>query len=199
VTSTAEMSLLPKALAATLDHIRLLRAKQETLTAAQIAAEEQLLHRVGRMHAAGDLDQLALIEFYESFSPAALPGFTKRWDHAIAFSTVQLYRTRTHLRHLKRNAPNMPDGTWQGTWPVEDGPVPIDGTPVVYVLYDAASHPCYVGSSEKLKGRLQAHDRDGKPYTRWTASRCEDREAAYQLEDRLLAQYMPYLNKRQGR
>jgi hypothetical protein len=184
---------------ATYAHITLLGRKQEQLRGAQIAAEEQLLHRAGQMYAAGEIGDVDLIELYEQFAPVALPGFTKRWDAAISLCTSRLQSLRTHHRHVTRNAPNMPDGTWRGTWPLGDSPVPIDGTPVFYMLYDDAGEPCYAGSSEKLRGRLQWHERDGKPFVQWTASRCADRESAYQLEDRHLGESLPYLNKRRGR
>ena len=184
---------------ATLSHIALLRHKQDALRAAQIAAEEQLLHRVGVMYAAGETSTDELAALYEFLATVGLPGFTKRWNAAISFSTSQLSSLRQHTRYLQRHAPNMPDGTWRGTWPLDDSPVPVNGIPVFYVLYDAAGDPCYAGSSRWFKGRLQQHGRDGKPFTTWSASRCGDREAAYALEDLHLAEALPYLNKRAGR
>lgn len=193
------MSDIAQQFNATLDHIRLLGEKQAALAAAQIAAEEQLLHRAGVMYAGGELDVDGLLSLNESLRPIALPGWTKRWDAAISLSAGRLPNLRKHLRYHRRNAPNDPDGTWRGAWPLNGGPVPIDGISVVYVLYDEDGVPCYVGSSDHLKGRLQGHERDGKPFVRWSASRCADREAAYELEDRVLAEFMPYLNKRRGR
>lgn len=189
----------PGKLAATLDHLALIRGKWEKLQAAQIAAEEQLLHRVGRMYEAREIGELQLIALYEAFSAVALPGYTKRWNAAVPLSAKRIPNLRTHLQYLLQNAPNMPDGTWRGTRPIGSGPIPVDGIPVVYVLYDAENGPCYVGSSEKFRARLQSHERDDKPFVRWSASRCSDREAAYQIEDRLLAEFKPYLNKRRGR
>jgi hypothetical protein len=182
---------------ATLRHIAQLRQKQDVLMAAQIAAEEQMLHRVGVMYTAGETDTDELAALYEFLAMVGLPGFTKRWDAAISFSTSRLSSLRQHNRYLQRHAPNMPDGTWRGTWPLGDSPVPANGIPVFYVLYDATGTPCYVGSSKWFKGRLQGHKE--KPFTTWSASRCDDREAAYALEDLHLAEALPYLNKRAGR
>jgi len=188
-----------EALTASLGHVTLLRDKQATLREAQVAAEGQILHRAGVMYETGEIDDAGLIAFYEAFRTVALPGFTKRWDAAIPMTAARLQNARARLRHQRRHAPNMPDGTWLGTLPLSDSGTPADGTPVVYVLYDAGSQPCYVGSSDHLRARLQQHERDGKPFTAWTACRCGDREAAYELEDRLLKEYKPYLNKRAGR
>lgn len=186
-------------LSATYEHIGLLRRKQETFRASQVAAEEQFLHRVGALYAAGALDAAGLRLVYEAYARLALPGLTRRWDTAVPVTVKQVRDLRQHLRHAERNAPNVPGGTWRGTWPLDAGPVPRDGTPAVYVLYDEASQPCYVGSTLRLRARLQQHRRDLKPFTSWTASRCADREAAYRLEERLLAEHQPYLNKRRTR
>lgn len=199
VTGRASDFLARSGLDATYQHVVLLRDKQAALHAAQIAAEEQLLHRVGVLYEAGEVDDDGLVALYEAFAAVALPKYTMRWNAAISFTAARLQSHRAHLRYLERHAPNMPDGTWRGTWPLGDGGTPADLVPVVYVLYDGDSEPCYVGSTERLRPRLQQHERDGKPFVHWTACRCDDREAAYQLEDRLLAEYKPYLNKRRGR
>lgn len=199
VNAAMATTTVPGELKATLEHLGLLYDVQAALHRARAAAEEQVMHRAGVLHAAGVMDEASLIALYGVVTAVGLPGFTKRWDASIGLQASRLPNLRTHLRHLERNAPNAPDGTWRGTWPLNGGPVPIDGIPVVYVLYDAESAPCYAGSSDHLKGRLQGHERDGKPFVRWTASRCSDREAAYRLEDRLLKESKPYLNKRAGR
>jgi len=184
---------------ATLAHIELLRAKQERLRAAQIQAEEQVLHSVGALFAAGEVDEAALVGFYNVFSAVALPGFTKRWNAAISCNAGRVQSLRQRDRWEAYHAPNMPDGTWNHPWPLGDHGTPANGVPVVYVLYDDKNVPCYVGSSEWLRGRLQQHERDGKLFVRWTASQCPSRDAAYELEDRLLSEFKPYLNTRAGR
>jgi hypothetical protein len=190
---------VPLSLRSSLDRIRLLRERQFALAAAQIEAENQLLHRAGAMLDVGELDIDGLLSLSAALSPVALAGWTKRWDAAISLKAGLLPNLRKHLNYQRRNAPNEPDGTWRGTWPLNGSPVPISGVPVVYVLYEDDGKPCYTGSSDHLMGRLQAHARDGKPFTWWTASRCADREAAYQLEVQVLGEHTPYLNKRAGR
>lgn len=187
-------------LSATYDHITLLRGKQERLRAAQIAAEEQFLHRAGQLYADSQLSEADLAFVYRAYAGSALPGLMKRWEANIPVPAGRMQYILRHLETLDRHAPNMPDGTWQGTWPLAaDDRVPAYGTCVVYVLYDAANEPCYVGSTQDLSARLKVHHKDRKPLARWTAFACADREAAYQLEERLLAEFQPYLNKRRGR
>lgn len=41
---------------------------------------------------------------------------------------------------------------------------------------------------------LAVHARQGKRWTRWQAHRCEDRDHAYEVEERFLQQYKPHLN-----
>jgi hypothetical protein len=103
------------------------------------------------------------------------------------------------METTRRHVPNSPDGTWHGTWPLHGGSFPSYGMCVVYVLYDHANAPCYVGSTQNLKVRLKWHAGDGKAFRQWTAFRCADRAAAYALEDRLLAEHKPYLNKKAAR
>lgn len=178
--------------AATLQHIGLLRRKQERLLETQIAAEEQFLHSVAAAHAAGELDTHGLAEAYQEYRLAAAAGFQKRWDAAIPVSAAT-------LREWPSAVPNGPSGSWEGTYPINGGPAPRPGVCVVYVLFDLANQPCYVGSTSGFRVRLGDHRRDGKSFVRWTAFPCTDREAAYQLEDRLLAEHQPYLNKKRGR
>jgi predicted GIY-YIG superfamily endonuclease len=68
----------------------------------------------------------------------------------------------------------------------------------VYVLFDAAGEPCYIGSTQNFRERARVH-RTGIAYERWVAYPCTDREAAYELETRLLKEHKPYRNKKRGR
>lgn len=87
---------------------------------------------------------------------------------------------------------------WLGTYPLGmNDPRPGRGVPVVYVLY-LDVEPIYAGSSDYFTGRLAAHRRDDKDFNRWRATACADRAAAYALEDRLLKQHLPTLNRRRG-
>ena len=184
-------------LEATHQHIVLLNGKRDRLLAAQLAAEEQFLTHVARLREAGSLSEAELALIYGSYADCAAPGYMKRWKAAIPVSAARLQRL---LRSPGRGAPNMPDGTWRGAWPLaEDAPLPPAGACVVYVLYDAANEPCYVGSSQNLRARLRSHKTAGKEFAWWTAFACADRETAYRLEERLRSEYQPYLNKKRSR
>lgn len=178
--------------AATLQHIGLLGRKQEHLLETQIAAERQFLHSVAAAYAAGELDMGGLAEAFQEYRVVAATGFRKRWDAALPVSAATLMAQPT-------GAPNGPAGSWEGTYPINGGPAPRPGVSVFYVLFDAANQPCYVGSTNAFRVRLGNHRRDGKTFVRWTAFPCPDREAAYQLEERLLAEYQPYLNRKRSR
>lgn len=180
---------------ATLQHITFLRAKQSMLHDRQVQAEQQILHRVGTDFANGSITLEELYEFYMRFRTAALDGFTNRWDEAISVPSIKVrFAAERHLR----NRPT-PEGTWSGIYPFAGQGLPEDLTSVVYVLFDAENVPCYVGSTHRFRKRLQRHLRDGKHFERWMAYRCEDRENAYALEARLLAEHMPYLNRKASR
>ena len=199
VTDAPDSAVHPS-LDATHQHIALLRRKQEQLRACQIEAEEQYLHRVGQLYADGQISEAELAFTYQAYAGIALTGFMKRWDAALAIPAARMQYVIRHLDTLERHAPNMADGTWQGAWPLDAGDrLPAYETCVVYVLYDATNEPCYVGSTQNLSARLKAHYKDGKPLVRWSAFPCADREAAYQLEEKLLAEYQPYLNKKRYR
>jgi hypothetical protein len=182
---------------ATYQHISLLDLKREQLEGIQIAAEEQFLHQLGVSYSEGRLNEVELALVYRAYVRLAVPGFSKRWESSISSHPARLQYI---ARSVERSKPNMPDGTWRGSSPLAaDDHMPPRGRCVVYVLYDAANEPCYVGSTQNLAVRLQSHRSDGKEFVRWTASACADREAAYQLEERLLSEFKPYLNKKRSR
>ncbi len=178
--------------AATLQHIGLLKRKQERLLAAQHEAEGQFLHAVAAAYAAGELDMAVLADAYQEYRAVAATGFRNRWNDAISVSAAT-------IREWPSAAPNGPAGSWEGTYPIDGGPAPRHGVCVAYVLFDDANEPCYVGSTSNFRNRLGNHRRDGKVFVRWAAFPSVSREAAYELEDQLLAEHLPYLNKRRGR
>lgn len=185
---------------ATYQHISLLYRKQQMLRASQIAAEEQFLHRAGSLYATGSMTEVELALTYRAYAEYAVTGFMKRWDAAIPVPAGRMQYILSDLKTKQRHMPNGPEGTWRGTWPlIGSDRLPVCGTCVVYVLYDEANEPCYVGSTQDLSARLKDHGKKGKPFVCWSASPCKDREAAYLLEEKLLHEYMPYLNKRRGR
>lgn len=175
----------------TLQHIALLRERHDRLRDVQVQAEEQLLHRAATAYAESRMGDVELADLYMAYAAVAQPGYENRWNLAIPIHAKR-------MKHVLSNAPNGPQGTWHGTYPVDGGPVPLDGISVVYVLYDGQNQPCYVGSTKRMRYRIKCHARD-KAFTTWTAGRCTDREAAYQLEERLLAEHQLYLNKKRYR
>jgi predicted GIY-YIG superfamily endonuclease len=184
-------------LEATYQHISLLRRKQDLLRASQIAAEEQFLCRIGQLYETRKISEVELAFMYRAYAQFAVSGFLKRWQANISVHPGRIQYILRDLETTERHAPNMADGTWRGSWPLDRADrIPMYKTCVVYVLYDPADEPCYVGSTQNLKARLKDHHKDGKPFLRWTASACPDREAAFQLEEKLLAEHKPYLNRK---
>lgn len=78
-------------------------------------------------------------------------------------------------------------------------PAPPVGVSVVYVLFDVWNEPAYVGSTQDFRVRLAVHRKEKPGLLTWTAFPCADREAAYVLENRLLKEYKPHLNKKASR
>lgn len=192
---------------ATLLHIEMLIRRIDRIINTQIEAEEQLLHRAGRDYAAGRLtieDLHALYRRYRDTIWRQLPsgpgyyyrpGFLGLWNHNVPIRAEQIaHRARQSISN-PRWQPNGPEGSWAGDYPIGNGSRPPDGQNVVYVLFDAQNTPCYVGSTKDFKTRLKVHART-KKFVRWAAYPCADREAAYLLEERLLAEHKPYLNRR---
>lgn len=181
----------PASSRATLQHIQLLNRRITKLTEAREQAEEQLLHRAAASYRSGEMSLSNLIELYWHYQEAGSPGKSRRWNAHFDLT----YQAMGMLP-----APNGPEESWVGEWPLSEGaPCAIRGLAVVYVLFDAENAPCYVGSTGKLRTRLSQHARSGKQFTYWQAHPCRDREHAYQLEEQLLRQHMPYLNRRAGR
>ncbi|MFJ9558242.1 GIY-YIG nuclease family protein [Nocardiopsis sp. NPDC101807] len=183
---------------ATLDHIKLLADKRDRLAAAQLEAENQVLHRVAADFNAGKLSLADLCDFWDSFRKSALQGYSSRWKKA--FPEFPPNRLSGHLKGFHRAHLYTPDedGNWRGNYPfdADTDRRPKSGVSVVYVLYDIKNAPCYVGSTHNLGARLESHYRGGKRFTKWLAYACTDRAAAYALETRLLQENKPYLNKR---
>ncbi|MFJ5680253.1 GIY-YIG nuclease family protein [Streptomyces sp. NPDC093097] len=176
---------------ATLQHIVLLQDKQRRLAAAQEQAEQQLLHRYGSAHRAGEITITQLLDFFQEYRKLDIPGRSHRWNENVDL----IYQTCSLLQ-----PPNGPEGTWVGEWPCGDAdPCPLRGVAVVYVLFGQDNEPCYVGSTNHFRTRMGNHVKAGKVFSRWQAYPWPTREAAYVLEERLLNERMPNLNRRKGR
>ena len=178
---------------ATLQHLGLLRRKRDELQATQGEAEDQHLWRISCAYNAGQISLDELAAAYVEYRAVTDPGYSHRWNAVMAVSAARL---QNHLKVLSYRAPNGPHGTWEGTFPFDDETTPGTGTSVVYVLFDAANVPCYVGSTGHFRRRMHWHADEGKAFVFWRAHPCNSRAAAYELEDQLLRQYKPYLNKR---
>jgi len=191
--ATAIPGALGTSFAATLQHVALLKEREERLEAARHDAENQMLHRVGLAYHAGEIDEVQLKAVYDAYNAVGTQGRSSRWNEHIKLAWAK-------VRHAVRIAPNGPEETWIGSYPCDRyDPAPMGGVSVVYVLFDDTNTPCYVGSSAKFRQRLKDHAKAGKRFVRWQAHRCRDREHAYALEGRLLREHKPYLNRRTGR
>jgi hypothetical protein len=180
---------------ATMQHLALLQRKEERLRQARIDAEEQLLHALAAAYRAGQVSPGEMSRAYAEFKAVAAVGFSTRWDAALPEDA-----SAARARWIGRGQPSTPQGTWDGVFPLGfQDPAPPHGVSVVYVLFDPVNVPCYVGSTKDFRGRLKRHGKEGKDFSRWTAHPCQDRAHAYELEDRLLKEHKPYLNKKRGR
>jgi predicted GIY-YIG superfamily endonuclease len=180
-------------MAAAFQHIGLIRSKEARLKKARQDALHQTLHRIGTEYRVGNLTQAQLCAALAEVRALKEPGAMNAWDEIVGIAWKRVVQIATQL-------PNGPEGTWVGEYPFHPGTVaPIAGTAVVYVLFDAANEPCYVGSTDKFRTRMTAHEKSGKRFVRWQAHPCQDRDHAYRLEDRLLKQHKPYLNRKASR
>lgn len=185
---------------ATMQHLALLKRKEERLRAAREEAEAQLIHTLAGAYNAGLVDISGVCDLHAEYVAVAAEGKRARWNAGMPFSA-----NWNRIQHLTRapdkpplHEPNGPHGSWQGDSSLGYCPAPPRGACVVYVLFDAANVPCYVGSTMNFRGRMSSHRR-AKEFARWVAYPCKDREGAYELEERLLAEHKPYLNKKAGR
>lgn len=187
------MAMADPGVESTLHHLGLLDARRRRLVEAQIEAEGQLFHRIGAMYQNGQITDAELLEIFNRCRAVRIDGTTSRWDAHVGIAWRRLL-------HGARYLPNGPEGTWVGVAPLPpDDNAPRAGIPVVYVLFGEDNEPCYVGSTADLRTRLKAHLKGEKEFVRWQAYRRDSREAAYVLEERLLAERMPRLNRKAGR
>jgi predicted GIY-YIG superfamily endonuclease len=178
---------------ATLQHIRLIQDKERRLAEARKSALTQTLHRIGTEYRMGRITQHQLCRALLEVRSLEMPGAMKAWDEIVGISWHR-------LTQMARQLPNGPEGSWVGEYPIPlNAPRPIYGVPVVYVLFDEANEPVYVGSTDKFSPRMTAHEKSGKRFVRWQAHPCDDRDHAYRLEDRLLKQHKPRLNRKASR
>lgn len=193
--SVRHLELIDQSLAVLHDKTRRVKeARRETLVQIATAAKRYVDGQPQGTESA------FLFDLYESLKT---DGLFTAWKAA---GLPHPARLRADVGNAIRHAPNESmSGGWVGRWDwdVPGGPLcstyPRDGTPVVYVLYGANAEPVYCGSTEHFRSRLNSHDRDGKVFVAWRAVPCRSREDAFVLEDRLLRQSCPPLNRRAGR
>lgn len=201
--NTAPACNVPPQLAASVQHLETiesalasLRAKIARLEEARKQTMEQIVCASKRLAYDERWDSEAMFRLYEELKT---PGFFTAWKSSGLPHPAKL---RADVQAMERHRPNDPaSGGWVGEWVngAIQGNCPEHGRPVVYVLYGADAEPVYCGSSEQFAKRLDAHYRDGKRFVAWRAVPCQSREEAFKLEDQLLKQHCPPLNKRAGR
>lgn len=191
--SNRDVDEFPSSLLPTVQHIELLYAKEQRLEEARREAQQQFFYSVGVAYRTGEIGDRELIAIYKHVRAAKVPRSMTYWNASVGISWQK-------LTYLMENLPNGPEGSWVGEWPLSEGaPHPIPGMPVVYVLYDAANEPVYVGSTKRFRLRMTQHVDQGKEFVYWQAHRCRSREHAYEVEVRLLGQRLPRLNFKVGR
>lgn len=180
-------------LQATARHIELIDAKIEKLSSLRAESWTQLLTAAHRMYRSRRFTEADLLRLFDSMKASYGPGFTAVWNEHMPIQANRMPRWRIDL-------PNGPGESWLGEIPIgSNSPSPPFGVAVVYVLFDGANEPVYVGSTDAFRARISSHRREKPEARRWTAHRCRDREHAFQVEDRLLREHMPRMNKRRGR
>lgn len=189
-----------------LDRLADLHARWADLDREREQAEHKFLADIKACQADGSLTVDQLADLYTESRPNVTPSFPARWRAVLpvnlnGVASKAAHRAKRRARAVECATPNGPGGHyWTGTAPLPPSePIPLFGVPVVYVLYDATHQPIYVGSTDRFRIRLAQHLRAGKPVAYWTAYRCPDRAAAYELEHKLLREYKLPLNRRASR
>lgn len=185
-------------LAATAGHIDLVQAKLDKLAAVKEDAWEQVLTAAARLYRSDQLTTAHMLQLHRDMKLSYGPGFTRIWNRVMPVKSSQLPHFAARERRI---AEERERDRWYGTFPLDGNyQVPSKGVAVVYVLFDKVDVPAYVGSTDQFRTRMGSHRRDRPDiFARWVAFTCESRDAAYQLEVRLLAENLPYLNRKVGR
>lgn len=190
-------------LAATAQHIELVTQKIKRLTQANEEAWAQILTRTAVMYNRGELTITDLWDLLRSMGETYDGSYTRVWNAymPVKYGDVrgEIMRRQYAEESARRHAPNGPHGTWFGELPLIEPPYPLRGVSVVYVLFDAANKPIYVGSSFNFRARMNDHVKSKPEARRWVAYPCADREEAYRLEERLLAEHKLPLNRKASR
>lgn len=185
-------------LAATAGHIDLVQAKLDKLTAVKEDAWAQVLTAAARLYRADELTTAHLLQLHRDMKLSYGPGFTCLWNRVIPVKSSQLPHFAARERRIAEERARQ---SWHGTFPLDGSySVPSKGVACVYILFDKTDVPAYIGSTEQFRTRMGNHRRERPDiFVRWVCYTCENREAAYELEVRLLAENLPYLNRKVGR
>jgi hypothetical protein len=161
-------------------HIRLLQNKRRTLTDALVGAELQFLAALRRECDAGQTTWREVRHAYATLAAGGLRGLEARWMDAIGISPEKV------VSNAKWEAIGAGE-VWKGHWPLRRGErFPPTGQYVVYVLFDADTHPIYVRGTNRCSHQFASLRISLKRYMSWMAFACVDRAEADILEARLL-------------
>jgi hypothetical protein len=167
---------LPVSLRVAAQHIGLLQNKRRTLTDALVAAELQFLAALSRECDDGFTTWRDLRAARATLAPGGLPGLEARWMDAIGISP----------ENVVANAKWEPIGSgkvWKGHWPLHRSEqFPPVGQYVVYVLFDADTHPMYARGTNRCARQFARLRVSSKRHMTWMAFACVDRAET----DRLL-------------
>jgi hypothetical protein len=182
---------LPESLRPAVQHIRLLQNKRQTLTDALVGAELQFLAALRRECDAGQPTWRELRDAYATLAAGRLRGLEARWMDAIGVSPEKV------VANAKWEAIGAGE-VWTGHWPLHRGETfPPTGQCVVYVLFDADTHPIYVRGTNRCSRRFADHHAHRTAYSSWMAQACVDRAEASELEAR--CRYQLKLNRQWAR
>lgn len=185
-------------LRATAGHIDLVQSKLDRLLVAKQDSWAQLLTAAARMYATGRLTTAHLVQLHREMKLSYGPGFSRTWDRNMPVRSNKLPHVAARERRI---AEEQSRRSWYGTFPLDGSyTVPSKGVSCVYILFDKEDVPAYIGSTEQFRTRMGNHRRD-RPgiFVRWICYTCENREAAYLLEEKLLGENLPYLNQKATR
>lgn len=188
-----------------IEHLTRAGKRIETLRTTIRDTEEQIAHRMGVAVRFGTMSYDEACQVIAEVKRYLEPGWMKRWEEHSGLPIAKMNHAISADGRLDPRFERNETWGWSGTYS-HDGypsktsfPRPAKGVSVVYILFAGDGTPLYVGSTHVFAERVKRHYIDGKPVKFWQAYLCSDREAAYQMEDRLLKEHMPVMNRKAGR
>jgi len=175
--------------AATRQHLEMLIRKRNTLNEAINNSFEQLFTAVER----GDWNEEDCVQWYNWVKSLKVPSTIKRMLKALGVSQYDV--------KLWQEFPSGIRYQTSGTFPLNNQRLPKKGTPVVYLLKTRSLlkdlvFVSYVGRTENVKARFQAHWKSDKREWMhyWEVIPCNSVLEMKQLEADLIYQHKPTLN-----